>query len=74
LWDGEQLLDASAGFAGNEELAAELLGFRPSRYVPAGVGDVLQLGSGGSEDSRGSEGSGGGDDAGEDESDEDAGE
>ena len=44
LWDGEQLLDASAGFAGNEELAAELLGFRPSRYVPAGVGDVLQLG------------------------------
>ncbi len=64
LWDGEQLLDASAGFAGNEELAAELLGFRPSRYVPAGVGDVLQLGSGGS---------GGGDDGGEDESDEDGG-
>jgi len=64
LWDGEQLLDASAGFAGNEELAAELLGFRPSRYVPAGVGDVLQLGSGGS---------GAGDDGGEDESDEDAG-
>ena len=51
LWDGEQLLDAGAGFAGNEELAAELLGFRPSRYVPAGVGDVLQLGSGGSEGS-----------------------
>ncbi len=44
LWDGEQLLDASAGFAGNEELAAELLGFRPSRYVPAGMGEVLQLG------------------------------
>ena len=64
MWDGEQLLDASAGFAGNEELAAELLGFRPSRYVPAGVGDVLQLGSGGS---------GGGDDGGEDESDEDGG-
>jgi len=64
LWDGEQLLDASAGFAGNEELAAELLGFRPSRHVPAGVGDVLQLGSGGP---------GGGDDGGEDESDEDGG-
>ena len=68
LWDGEQLLDASAGFAGNEELAAELLGFRPSRYVPAGVGDVLQLGSG-----AGARGSGGGDDGGEDESDEDGG-
>ena len=62
LWDGEQLLDASAGFAGNEELAAELLGFRPSRYVPAGVGDVLQLGSGS-----------GGEDGAEDESDEDGG-
>lgn len=62
VWDGEQLLDASAGFAGNEELAAELLGFRPSRHVPAGVGDVLQLGSGS-----------GGDDGGEDESDEDGG-
>ncbi|MGH3069929.1 MAG: SbcC/MukB-like Walker B domain-containing protein [Streptosporangiaceae bacterium] len=62
LWDGEQLLDAGAGFAGNEELAAELLGFRPSRYVPAGVGDVLQLGSGS-----------GGDDGGEDENDEDGG-
>jgi uncharacterized protein (TIGR02680 family) len=62
LWDGEQLLDASAGFAGNEELAAELLGFRPTRYVPAGVGDVLQLGGGS-----------GGDDAAEDESDEDGG-
>ena len=61
LWDGEQLLDAGAGFAGNEELAAELLGFRPSRYVPAGVGDVLQLGSGGA------------DDAADDESDEDGG-
>ena len=62
VWDGEQLLDAGAGFAGNEELAAELLGFRPSRYVPAGVGDVLQLGSGS-----------GGDDGAEDDSDEDAG-
>ena len=68
LWDGEQLLDAGAGFAGNEELAAELLGFRPSRYVPAGVGDVLQLGAGGS-----GGGSGAGDDAAEDESDEDGG-
>ncbi|HTT53026.1 MAG TPA: hypothetical protein VMH35_16650 [Streptosporangiaceae bacterium] len=62
LWDGEQLLDASAGFAGNEELAAELLGFRPSRYVPAAV-DVLTLGGGADA----------GADGPEDESDEDAG-
>ncbi|PWV47369.1 TIGR02680 family protein [Nocardiopsis sp. L17-MgMaSL7] len=34
LWDGEQTLDADAGFAGNEELAAELLGITPTRYVP----------------------------------------
>ncbi len=56
------MLDAGAGFAGNEELAAELLGFRPSRYVPAGVGDGLQLGSGG-----------GGEDGAEDDTEEDAG-
>ena len=35
VWDGEQMVDAGAGFAGNEDLAAELLGFRPSRDVPA---------------------------------------
>jgi uncharacterized protein (TIGR02680 family) len=35
LWDGEQLIDAGAGYAGNEDLAAELLGFRPTRHVPA---------------------------------------
>ena len=34
LWDGEQLIDADAGYAGNEDLAAELLGFRPTRHVP----------------------------------------
>jgi hypothetical protein len=34
LWDGEQLIDASAGFAGNEELASELLGFTPTRRIP----------------------------------------
>jgi hypothetical protein len=28
-------IDATAGFAGNDDLAAELLGFRPARYVPA---------------------------------------
>ena len=44
LWDGGQLVDAGAGYAGNEDLAAELLGFRPTRHVPAdaaGAGDIL---------------------------------
>jgi hypothetical protein len=58
LWDGEQLIDAEAGYAGNEDLAARLLGFRPTRHVPVGVGDVLAMNLGGGED---------------DESDEDAG-
>ena len=35
VWDGEQLIDADAGYAGNEDLAAELLGFHPTRHVPA---------------------------------------
>jgi len=43
LWDGDQLVDATAGFAGNEELAEALLGFRPSRYVPTDAGDALAL-------------------------------
>jgi hypothetical protein len=43
LWDGAQLIDAGAGYAGNEDLAAELLGFRPTRYVPAEVGGVLAI-------------------------------
>ncbi len=41
LWDGEQLVDATAGFTGNEDLAAELLGFRPARYVPADASGTL---------------------------------
>ena len=41
LWDGEQLIDADAGYAGNEELSAELLGFRPTRHVPAEAGGTL---------------------------------
>ncbi len=43
LWDGEQLVDADAGYAGNEELAAELLGFRPTRHVPAEAGGTLVI-------------------------------
>ena len=41
LWDGGQLIDAGAGYAGNEDLAAELLGFRPTRHVPAEAGGTL---------------------------------
>ncbi|MFE1168266.1 TIGR02680 family protein [Nocardiopsis sp. NPDC058789] len=41
LWDGEQILDADAGFAGNEELAAELLGITPTRYVPQSTEGTL---------------------------------
>ena len=43
LWDGEQLIDADAGYAGNEDLAAELLGYRPTRHVPAEAGDTLVI-------------------------------
>jgi uncharacterized protein (TIGR02680 family) len=50
LWDGEQLIDAEAGYAGNEDLAAALLGFRPTRHVPADVGDVLAMSLGSDDD------------------------
>ncbi|HEV2638124.1 MAG TPA: TIGR02680 family protein [Actinocrinis sp.] len=35
LWDGEQLIDAAAGFGGNDDVARELLGFTPTRREPA---------------------------------------
>ncbi|MCY9784379.1 TIGR02680 family protein [Nocardiopsis sp. EMB25] len=41
LWDGEQTIDADAGFSGNEELAAELLGITPSRFVPQSTEGTL---------------------------------
>jgi Putative exonuclease SbcCD, C subunit len=41
LWDGEQLVDASAGYADNEALEAQLLGFRPTRYAPLGTASTL---------------------------------
>jgi hypothetical protein len=44
VWDGAQLIDAGAGYAGNDDLAERLLGFRPTRHVPAEVGDVLTTG------------------------------
>ena len=55
LWDGEQLIDAAAGFAGNEDLAAELLGFRPTRYVPLGGAEVFAMNLDGDEDDDGDE-------------------
>jgi hypothetical protein len=55
VWDGEQLIDADAGYAGNEDLAAELLGFRPTRHVPADVGDVLTMNVDGDDDDEGGE-------------------
>ncbi len=58
LWDGEQLVDTSAGygsagsggddppdpprgFADNDALVAELLGFRPTRHAPLGIASTL---------------------------------
>jgi hypothetical protein len=41
IWDGEQLLDASAGYPDNDALVAELLGFVPTRHAPLGSGLTL---------------------------------
>jgi len=41
LWDGEQLIDASAGYADNDALVARLLGFRPTRYAPLSAAETL---------------------------------
>ncbi|MGH3379507.1 MAG: SbcC/MukB-like Walker B domain-containing protein, partial [Actinoallomurus sp.] len=41
LWDGAQLIDAEAGFAGNDELAEELLGITPRRHAPLAVENTL---------------------------------
>ena len=43
LWDGEQLIDAAAGFADNDALVAELLGFRPARRAPLGTESTLRF-------------------------------
>ncbi|HEX3712979.1 MAG TPA: SbcC/MukB-like Walker B domain-containing protein [Trebonia sp.] len=43
LWDGEQLLDASAGFSDNEALVTELLGIRPTRHTPLGQDATLYV-------------------------------
>jgi len=41
LWDGEQLIDTSAGYADNDALVAQLLGLRPTRHAPVGAGETL---------------------------------
>lgn len=41
LWDGAQTIDADAGYAGNDELARELLGITPSRRAPLSTEGTL---------------------------------
>jgi hypothetical protein len=43
LWDGRQLIDATAGFKDNEALTTELLGFRPTRHAPLDAGATLYV-------------------------------
>jgi hypothetical protein len=43
LWDGRQLIDATAGFKDNESLITELLGFRPTRHTPLGTDATLYV-------------------------------
>ena len=43
LWDGRQLIDATAGFTDNEALTTELLGFRPTRHTPLGTDATLYI-------------------------------
>ncbi|CAL9600682.1 Chromosome partition protein Smc [Nocardiopsis dassonvillei] len=44
LWDGAQVVDADAGFSGNDALAAHLLGITPSRFVPLNTEGTLPVG------------------------------
>jgi putative exonuclease SbcCD C subunit len=41
LWDGDQLIDAAAGYSDNDALVTELLGFRPTRHAPLGADSTL---------------------------------
>jgi hypothetical protein len=41
LWDGQQLIDATAGYKDNDALTTEILGFRPTRHTPLGVNATL---------------------------------
>jgi uncharacterized protein (TIGR02680 family) len=67
LWDGAALVDATglggtAGFADNEALATELLGFRPTRHAPLRTASTLYAVAG----------AGAADDEGDDDDDEEA--
>jgi hypothetical protein len=65
LWDGVQLIDASAGLPDNEALATQLLGFRPTRHAPLGTASTLYAARGAVLDEAGPDG--------EDEDDDEAG-
>ncbi|HEX4088388.1 MAG TPA: SbcC/MukB-like Walker B domain-containing protein [Trebonia sp.] len=41
LWDGQQLIDATAGYKDNDALTTEILGLRPTRHTPLGVNSTL---------------------------------
>jgi hypothetical protein len=43
LWDGQQLIDATASFKDNEALVTELLGFGPTRHAPLGADATLYV-------------------------------
>jgi len=65
LWDGEQLIDSSAGYADNDALVAQLLGLQPTRHAPLAAGETLYAVAADDpgeddEDEAGAEGMGGG--------------
>jgi uncharacterized protein (TIGR02680 family) len=41
LWDGDQLVDAAAGYSDNDALVTELLGLRPTRHAPLSTDATL---------------------------------
>jgi hypothetical protein len=43
LWDGQQLIDATAGYKDNDALTTEILGFRPTRHTPLGADATLYV-------------------------------
>ncbi|HET9898207.1 MAG TPA: SbcC/MukB-like Walker B domain-containing protein [Streptosporangiaceae bacterium] len=59
LWDGSQLVDATVGYADNDDLVCQLLGFRPTRHAPLSAEQTLYAAAA--------------DDQGEDDDDEEAG-
>ncbi len=41
LWDGTRLVDAAVGYADNDDLVCQLLGFRPTRHAPLSAEQTL---------------------------------